>query len=308
MTNHPKIYDILGGLSGLSVLYDEPVSRHASLRVGGRADALVVTENEDQLIEVVRRLKENKIAFMPVGNLTNLIVRDRGYRGAILWMRGLESVRLLPDEPAGDHIEAQAGASLSRMVSLAAARDLTGIEFCTGIPGSVGGALWMNAGAYGSEIKDVVSTVTVIDGGGERKTLRRDDIPFCYRASNLPADVIILKAVFHLVLGEGAAIRGRMAEIMAWRHEKHPLQYPSAGSVFKNPPGLPAGKLIEDLGLKGMRRGDAQVSARHANFIVNKGRATAQDVIELIELIQEKAGKERGITLETEVVIVGENP
>ncbi|MFO7569947.1 MAG: UDP-N-acetylmuramate dehydrogenase [Smithellaceae bacterium] len=308
MTQHQRYDDIFGDLDGVKVLYDEPMSRHASLRLGGRADALVITEHEAQLLTIVRRLKKSGIAFMPVGNLTNLIVRDGGYRGVILWMRGLEDVHML-SEPAGVHcIEAQAGASLSRVVSLAAARELTGFEFCAGIPGSVGGALWMNAGAYGSEIKDVLVSMTVIDGQGEMKVLRREDISFGYRVSNLPADVIILKAVFQLVPGDGASIRGRIAEIIAWRHEKHPLRYPSAGSVFKNPPGLPAGRLIEDLGLKGMRRGDAQVSTLHANFIVNKGRATADDVLALIHLIQDKAEKEKGIVLDTEVIIVGENP
>jgi len=164
----------------------------------------------------------------------------------------------------------------------------------------------MNAGAYGTEIKDVVSEVTVMDGEGKKKNLRRDAIAFAYRQSNLPADAVICGARFILQKGNRVQIKERMAEIMKWRQEKHPLQYPNAGSVFKNLPGLPAGKLIEEMGLKGLRRGDAQVSALHANFIVNKGRATAADVLALIELIQDKARKEKGIELETEIVIVGE--
>jgi UDP-N-acetylmuramate dehydrogenase len=245
---------------------------------------------------------------MPVGNLTNIIVRDGGYRGVMLWMHGLAEVACEAAEGGQCFIRAQAGAGLSRVVGLAAAEELTGLEFCTGIPGSVGGAVWMNAGAYGSEIKDVVSSVSVIDGRGEKKSLRREEIAFAYRRSNLPQDIIVCGACFALKKGIEAQIRERMAQIMKWRQEKHPLQYPSAGSVFKNLPGLPAGKLIEDLGLKGMRRGDAQVSKQHANFIVNKGRGTAQDVLTLISLIQEKARKEKGVELETEVMIIGEDP
>jgi UDP-N-acetylmuramate dehydrogenase len=283
------------------------MSHHASLKLGGRADALVMTENEDQLGEVVRRLRGKNIPFLPVGNLTNILVRDGGYRGVMLWMRGLDQLSciLLADDRYG--IDAQAGVSLAKVVALAAAEELTGLEFCAGIPGSVGGAVWMNAGAYGTEIKDVVSEVTVLDGEGKKKNLQRDEIAFAYRQSNLPADAIICGARFILSKGNGAQIKGRMAEIMKLRQEKHPLQYPNAGSVFKNLPGLPAGKLIEEMGLKGLRHGDAQVSNQHANFIVNKGRATASDVLALIGLIRERAGKEKGIELETEIVIVGEN-
>ena len=165
----------------------------------------------------------------------------------------------------------------------------------------------MNAGAYGTEIKDVVSTVSVIDGRGNKKVLQRDEIVFTYRQSNLPADVIICGARFNLQKGNGAQIKERMAEIMKWRQEKHPLKYPNAGSVFKNLPGMPAGKLIEELGLKGVRRGDVQVSKMHANFIVNKGQGTASDMITLITFIQEKVKKEKNVKLETEIVIIGES-
>ncbi|MBP1710687.1 MAG: UDP-N-acetylenolpyruvoylglucosamine reductase [Deltaproteobacteria bacterium] len=300
------IQDALAGMDIGKIWYDESMSRHASLKLGGRVDALVIVESEDQLREVIQRLKAGNIPFMPVGNLTNIIVRDGGYRGVMLWMRGLDQAACEPADGGQYYIYAQAGVGLARVVGLAAAEELTGLEFCTGIPGSVGGAVWMNAGAYGTEIKDVISSVTVVDGRGEKKILRREKIAFAYRRSNLPVDVIVCKACFILKKGNEAQIRERMAQIMKWRQEKHPLQYPSAGSVFKNLPGLPAGKLIEELGLKGMRRGDAQVSKQHANFIINKGRGTAQDVLTLITLIQEKARKERGVELETEVMIIGE--
>lgn len=307
MTDCQAIHDALDGLNVGKIWYDEPMSRHASLKLGGKVDALVMTENEDQLREVVQGLMAKNIPFLPVGNLTNILVRDGGYRGVMLWMRGLDNVNCAPQAEDKYGIDAQAGVTLAKVVALAATEELTGLEFCTGIPGSVGGAVWMNAGAYGTEIKDVVSTVSALDGQGNKKVLRREEIAFAYRKSNLPADVIICGARFVLQKGDGVQIRERMAEIMKLRQEKHPLQYPNAGSVFKNLPGMPAGKLIEELGLKGVRRGDVQVSKKHANFIVNKGQGTASDMITLITFIQEKVEKEKGIKLETEIVIIGEN-
>lgn len=307
MTVCRAIQDALDDLNVGKIWYEEPISRHASLKLGGPVDALVMTENEDQLREVVCRLTEKNIPFLPVGNLTNILVRDGGYRGVMLWMRGLDQAICASREDGEYFIDAQAGAALAKVVSLAAAEELTGLEFCTGIPGSVGGAVRMNAGAYGTEIKDVVSTVSVIDGRGNKKVLQRDEIVFTYRQSNLPADVIICGARFNLQKGNGAQIKERMAEIMKWRQEKHPLKYPNAGSVFKNLPGMPAGKLIEELGLKGVRRGDVQVSKMHANFIVNKGQGTASDMITLITFIQEKVKKEKNVKLETEIVIIGES-
>jgi len=307
MTHHQAIANVLGGMTTGKVWYDEPMSRHASLKLGGRVDALVMTESEDQLGSVVQRLRAENIPFLPVGNLTNILVRDGGYRGVLLWMRGLDQLNCAPREDGKYVIDAQAGVTLAKVVTLAAAEELTGMEFCAGIPGSVGGAVWMNAGAYGTEIKDVLSTVTLMDGEGKKNILGREEIAFGYRQSNLPAGAIICSARFFLQKGNGARIRERMTEIMKWRQEKHPLQYPNAGSVFKNLPGLPAGQLIEEMGLKGIRRGDAQVSKKHANFIVNKGRGTAADVLTLIALIQEKARKEKGVELETEIVVIGES-
>lgn len=307
MAGHQSVSDALKGVNAGKIWFDEPISLHASLKLGGNVDALVMTENEDQLKGVAQRLREKGIPFMPVGNLTNILVRDGGYRGVLLWMRGLDKLHC--DRQTDDQyiIDAQAGVSLARVVMLAAQEALTGLEFCAGIPGSVGGAVWMNAGAYGREIKDVISLVALIDGEGKKKTLQRGEITFTYRQSNLPADVIICGARFVLQKGNRDQIRARMTDIMRLRQQKHPLQYPNAGSVFKNLPGLPAAKLIEDLGLKGARRGDIQVSKKHANFIVNKGQGTAADMMTLITFIQDKARREKGVRLETEIVIVGED-
>ncbi|HQH03853.1 MAG TPA: UDP-N-acetylmuramate dehydrogenase [Smithellaceae bacterium] len=306
MTGHLKISAALQGANVGKVWFDEPISRHASLKLGGRVDALVMPESEVQLAELVRRLKENHLPFLPVGNLTNILVRDGGYRGALISLRGLDRAVCAPAENGRFRIEAQAGAALGRIVGLAADHELTGLEFCAGIPGSVGGAVWMNAGAFGSEIKDVLVFADLIDGEGKKKTLRREEIAFAYRKSNLPANVIICAACFSLSKGHPAQIRDRMAEIVKWRQEKHPLQYPSAGSVFKNLPGMPAGRLIEELGLKGRRLGDVQISKKHANFMINKGQGTASDMLKLIRLVQETVQKERGFFLETEIVVIGE--
>jgi UDP-N-acetylmuramate dehydrogenase len=305
MAGKKKIQEILGG--GGKIFYDEPMSRHTSLRVGGNADALVAIESEDQLAQMVQRLKKAKINYLPVGNLTNIIVRDGGYRGAILLMSGLKEINCRKTPEGGHFILAQAGAALAKVVAVSVINQLTGLEFCAGIPGSMGGAVWMNAGAFGREMKDVVTEVSFLDRGGQKKTRKREEIIFGYRRSVWPEETIILAVQLTLEKGEGEQIRHRISEIIQMRQEKHPLEYPSAGSIFKNSPGLPAGRLIEEMGLKGKLCGDAEVSPRHANFIVNKGKATAADILALIGFIQDKARKEKGIDLETEVIVVGEN-
>jgi len=302
-----KIADVLEDIPRTKVLYDEPMSNYTSLRVGGKADALVVINSEEQLSKIVNRLKNENIDFFPAGNLTNIIIRDGGYRGVILLMKGLKKVVCQRFSDGRQVIFAEAGASLDSVISLALAEELTGMEFCAGIPGSVGGAVRMNAGAYGKEMKDVLEKIYLLDVDGTKKDLHRQDISFGYRKINLPLQTIILAAKFRVEKGETKSIKNRMKEIMQWRREKHPLEYPSAGSVFKNIPGQPAGKIIEELGIKGKSCGDAQISPKHANFIVNKGKAKAADVLKLIAFVQEKVKKEKNINLETEVVIIGED-
>ena len=307
MARKNEIRGVLENINVGEILYDEKMSRHTSLNVGGNADALVFVENEDQLIAVIRRIREKKIKYFPAGNLTNIIIREGGYRGAILLMTGMKEITCEYTPCNGYLISAQAGAALAKVVSRSAMEELTGLEFCAGIPGSVGGAIWMNAGAYGKEMKDVIKEVYVLDAASDRRTMSREEISFSYRKANFPDDTIILGAQFKLEKGERSKIKGKINEIMQWRQEKHPLEYPSAGSIFKNLPEQPAGKLIEEMGLKGMTAGGAQISPKHANFIVNKGNATAADILMLIELVQLRAQKEKGVSLETEVVIIGEN-
>ena len=306
MAARKKLQKVLGDVEG-KIFYDEPMSHHTSLKVGGNADALAVIESEEQLEQIIGKLKAAKINYLPVGNLTNIIVRDGGYRGAILLMSGLKEINYQQMPDGGHNICAQAGAALAKVVEMSAAHELTGLEFCAGIPGSVGGAVWMNAGAFGKEIKDVVTEVSLLDAFGQKRTMKREEISFSYRKTVLPGGTIILNARLKLEKGKREQIQEKISEIVQARREKHPLEYPSAGSVFKNMPGLPAGRLIEEIGLKGKSCKDAEVSPQHANFIVNKGRATATDVLKLIGLIQEKAKKEKGVNLETEVIVIGEN-
>lgn len=307
MAGKNEIKEALRNVIAEKILYDEPMSHHTSLNVGGNAGALVFIKSEDQLVEVVRRLREKKINFFPAGNLTNIIVRDGGYRGAILLMTGMKEIRYETTPESGDLIFADAGAALAKVVSRSVSEGLTGLEFCAGIPGSVGGAVWMNAGAYGKEIKDVIKAVFLLDDEGGKKIMNREEISFGYRKTEFPPDTIILGAQFKMKKGERAKIKKKISEILQWRQEKHPLEFPNAGSIFKNLPGQAAGKLIEEMGMKGMKIGDAQISPKHANFIVNRGKAKASDVLELIALIQAKAEKEKGVSLEPEVVIVGED-
>ncbi|MEN6622442.1 MAG: UDP-N-acetylmuramate dehydrogenase [Smithella sp.] len=306
MSVNNKIAELLDASCG-KIAYNEPMSQHTSLKVGGNADALVLIESEDQLARIIRKLKEARIDYMPVGNLTNIIVRDGGYRGAILLMSGLNKTDYIQTPDGGQFISAQAGARLSSLIGLAVFHELTGLEFCAGIPGSIGGAVRMNAGAYGKEIKDVVTEVTLLDFYGQKKTLLRDEIQFNYRRTILPEDAIILEARFKLEKGEREQIGKRIKEIIQMRQEKHPLSYPNAGSIFKNIPQMPAGRIIEESGLKGESCNDAEVSIKHANFIVNKGKASASDVLRLIDLIVDRVKKEKGIELETEVIVIGEN-
>ncbi len=306
MGGKKKITEVLDYTCG-KIFYDEPMSRHTSLKVGGNADALVIIESEDQLKLIVRKLKTAEINYLPAGNLTNIIVRDGGYRGAILLMSGLHEINYEQMPDGAHNICAQAGAALSSVVGLSAAHKLTGCEFCAGIPGSVGGAVWMNAGAFGVEVKDVVTDVALLNADSEKLILKREEIVFNYRRTVLPQETIILYARLKLEKGDRKKIQEKISEIMQTRREKHPLTYPNAGSIFKNLPGMPAGRIIEEIGLKGKFFGDAEVSQKHANFIVNKGKATATDVLALIGLIADKAKKEKGIDLETEVIVIGDN-
>jgi len=288
------------------VLFDECMDRHTSIGVGGRADALVFPESVAELGKLVAVMRAESIPVFFVGNGTNLIVRDEGFRGVIISTKGLRAVRIEARGEDRAAILAEAGASLAEVVAVAAREALTGMEFCAGIPGSVGGGIRMNAGAWGSELKDVIESVSLLNGEGNIQSCKRESLQFQYRSLALPEGSCVAGGVFVLARGSREAVEGRIRDILRTRTGKHPLEYRNAGSVFKNPKGMPAGKIIEEAGLKGARIGGAQVSEKHGNFIVNLGSATARDIIGLIELVQQKVLEAKGIALEPEVKIIGE--
>lgn len=288
------------------ILFDEPAGRHTSIGVGGGLDLLLFPEDQRELANVVGYLRRRRIPFLPVGNWTNLIVRDGGFRGALVSLARLRGLCLRDEGHKNVLLLAAAGSPLSELVSLAMREALTGMEFCAGIPGSVGGAIRMNAGAYGGEMKDIVESVNLLDASGEIHAALRDELPFAYRSLDLPMETIIIGATIRLRRGEAEKITGRIRDIIEMRKEKHPLEFRNAGSIFKNPRDCPAGKLIEEAGLKGIGIGDAQISEKHANFIVNRGHATATDILRLVALVQQRVLEKTGHLLETEVQIIGE--
>lgn len=297
-----KIEQIVPG----RIRWNEPMARHTSMGVGGAADLFIEPGSVDELKQAITCFVEYCVPFVPVGNCTNLIVRDGGYRGGVVSLRGLVTVEVKRNGQGNGFIYGEAGVALSRLVELTARECFTGMEFCAGIPGSVGGGVRMNAGAYGSELKDVISEVCFINRNGVITEQRRSDLSFEYRNLIMDEGSIIVSAVFHLKEGNGDEIRQRIAEIISMRKKKHPLRYRNAGSVFKNPKPVPAGKIIDDLGLKGLRVGDAQISEQHGNFIVNLGNATSHDILQLIDVVTKKVGEETDVTLETEIRIIGD--
>ncbi len=303
-TLREKLRNMVSG----KVLFDEPMSRHTSIGVGGIADAVVWPERSEELSRIIHFLWQFQIPFIPIGNGTNLIVKDGGYKGTVISMLGLNSISLVERGPEQVLLHAGAGATLSEIVLLSEKRSLSGMEFCAGIPGSVGGAVKMNAGAWGNEIKDVVETVGLMIISGEILDSRKDDLKFAYRNLDISEGTIIVDASFLLARGVEEQIHARINEILGKRKNKHPLEYRNAGSIFKNPNGgIPAGRIIDELGLKGVQIGSAKISEKHGNFIVNLGNAKASDIIALIDMIKTKVNKERGIMLQTEVMIVGED-
>ncbi|HHY77788.1 MAG TPA: UDP-N-acetylmuramate dehydrogenase [Clostridiales bacterium] len=285
-----------------NVKFDEPMKNHISFKVGGKADIFFEPDNVRDFIEFIRYVKENNIPYIIMGNGTNMLVSDDGIRGAVIKLGD----KISSIEVIDDFIIAQCGAKLSEVAKIAAENSLTGFEFASGIPGSVGGAIAMNAGAYGKEMKDVVEEVEVLDSNLEYKVLKNKEMEFGYRKSAVEKhNYIILSAKIKLMKGNKSDIKALMQEYDERRRSKQPLDLPSAGSVFKRPEGYYAGKLIEEAGLRGKTIGGAQVSEKHCGFIVNKGNATAADVYDLIKYIQKTVYERFGVELETEVKLIG---
>ena len=292
--------EITTALPELQVLKDEPMSRHTTFRIGGPADYFVCPDRE-QIAAVLAVAKKCGMAITVIGNGSNLLVGDKGIRGLVVEI-GSAMNQIMVDK---NHITAGAGALL--VAAKAAAAELGGMEFAAGIPGSVGGAVTMNAGAYGGEMKDILRTVTVLTPEGELKTLDVSEMDLSYRHSCVPEQqYIVLEAEIELGYKPEEEIRAQMEELRNKRIEKQPLEYPSAGSTFKRPEGYFAGKLIMDAGLRGYRVGDAQVSEKHCGFVINRKNASAQEVRQLMQDVQDKVKAQFGVMLEPEVKMLGE--
>ncbi len=284
------------------VLRDEPLARHTSLKVGGPADLFVTPADRDDLQTLIDRLLAANIPYLVIGGGYDLLVRDGGFRGVVVFLRSLNRLEELP----GERIAAEAGTTNGTFVRFAEERCLTGIEFLIGIPGTVGGALAVNAGAHGEAVLDRVESITTLLEG--RVVVKdKGKLSFGYRHLALAPGEIVLAATFHLAPGSAAGIEERIEGFLAHRRTAQRVGYPNAGSFFKNPPGKQAWQLIDAAGLRGVRVGGAQVAEAHANFLVNRGGATARDFIEMARLIKTKVEEQSGILLEEEVRIVGED-
>ena len=282
---------------------NEPMQAHTSFRIGGPADILVLPTDIHQLEAVVIKARQEKIPLTVIGNGSNLLVKDQGIRGLVVKIGNtIKNIKCQEDK-----IIAEAGVSLAAVANKAAACSLTGLEFAVGIPGSIGGAVFMNAGAYDGEMSKVVTKVTVLTVNSEIKDLSREELDFCYRHSSIQDNgAIVISVEMQLAKGNVEEIHAKMDDFTSRRTTKQPLDVPNAGSMFRRPPGHYAGTLIEEAGLKGYTVGGAQVSTKHAGFVVNVGNATAADVLKLISDVQKKVYEYAGVQLEPEVRVLGE--
>ncbi len=275
-----------------------------SLRIGGRADILAYPLDEDDLGELLAYDGEKNLPYYVVGRCTNLLVKDGGVRGLLIDLsEGFSRI----DDSGPLEVVAEAGVPLRKVMDYCVNKDMAGLEFASGIPGTLGGAIAMNAGAYGSEMRDVVSKVDIMGEDGVVREVGKDSLNFTYRGSNLNEIGIVLRVYLKLCKGNKQELRERIKAYAKKRGSTQTVSYPNAGSIFKNPPEIPAGKLIEELGLKGCQVGGARISDVHGNYIVNVGKASARDVLALIALAQKKAMEERSIPLELEIKIIGED-
>ena len=287
------------------ILTDEPMSAHTTFRVGGPADAFVTVGNEEELTRLLAAARAKYLPCVIAGRGSNLLVRDGGIRGLVICLEGMNEIELTED---GTGIRAGSGATLAALASFARDHELAGLAFAGGIPGTVGGGLVMNAGAFGGELGDVTVSVRVMDADGSVRTLSREEMAFGYRTSIVKQrGGIITGAVFQLQKGSREEIAAAMEELAEKRRDKQPLNYPSAGSTWKRPEGYFAAKLIDEAGCRGMRVGDAQISEKHAGFLVNLGHATAADIQTLMRQVEQRVLEHSGVQLTPEVIALGED-
>ena len=294
---------IFAGCTAKELLLEEPMAKHTSFRIGGPADVLAQPGNEAELAELLKRAADHAMPVTLVGNGSNLLVRDKGIRGLVIKLSNIFSSITV----AGNVLTFGSGISLAMASKKAASLSLSGLEFAVGIPGTIGGAVYMNAGAYDGEMAKVVTSVQVMDRQGQSSQLKADELDFSYRHTALQnSGLIVTSVTVSLQPGEAESIKAKMDDFSQRRIAKQPLELPSAGSMFKRPVGYFAGTLIEQTGLKGYTVGGAQVSTKHAGFVVNVGGATAKDVLQLISDVQSKVFAAHGVRLEPEVLVLGE--
>ena len=294
---------IFAGCTAKELLLEEPMAKHTSFRIGGPADVLAQPGNEAELAELLKRAADHAVPVTLVGNGSNLLVRDKGIRGVVIKLSNLFSSITVE----GNVLTFGSGISLAMASKKAASLSLSGLEFAVGIPGTIGGAVYMNAGAYDGEMAKVVTSVQVMDRQGQSSQLKADELDFSYRHTALQnSGLIVTSVTVSLQPGEAESIKAKMDDFSQRRIAKQPLELPSAGSMFKRPVGYFAGTLIEQTGLKGYTVGGAQVSTKHAGFVVNVGGATAKDVLQLIRDVQDRVLAAQGVQLEPEVLVLGE--
>ena len=298
-----KIYDYAKSI-GCPSQRDVPMSKYTTFRIGGNASVMLTPTTDEQLASIIKKCKEDNIKPFIIGNGSNMLISDKGLDTVVINMcRTVPKIELVN----GDTVVCDAGATMSKVCNFALENGLTGLEFAFGIPGSAGGAAYMNAGAYGGEMKDVLVECRHIDSDGNFGSLKGEELGLAYRTSAYEHNgYIITTLVMKLSKGNKDEIRAKMQELLQRRKDKQPLEYPSAGSTFKRPEGYFAGALIEECGLKGYSVGGAQVSEKHAGFVINKGDASAKDVLDLIKYIQDKVLSEKGVMLEPEVRLIEE--
>ncbi len=299
-----KIFEYATGI-GCKAEREVPMSKYTTFRIGGNASVMLTPLNDSQLISVIKECKKENIKPFILGNGSNMLICDAGLKTVVINMcRPEPKIELVN----GDTIVCDAGINMSKVCNFALENELTGLEFAFGIPGSAGGAAYMNAGAYGGEMKDVLVECRHIDLDGNLGSLKGDELGLAYRTSAYERNgFIITTLIMKLKKGDKAEIKAKMQELLQRRKDKQPLEFPSAGSTFKRPVGYFAGGLIEECGLKGYSVGGAQVSEKHAGFIINKGGATAQDVLDLIKYVQDRVYEEKGVHLEPEVRLITVN-
>lgn len=300
-----KIYELLTNeIKQGIVKIDEPMKKHTNFKIGGNADVFVIAKNIEEIKCVIKFSKENNILLTILGNGSNVLVSDKGIRGIVLQV-GTKEIKIEKQKNA--LVEVEAGVMLGALAQVLLKQSISGFEFAAGIPGSIGGAIRMNAGAYGGEMKDIVKDVTVLNEKGEISVLTNEECEFSYRHSRFTdSKEIVIKVTLKLPLGNEAEIKAKMDEYDQSRREKQPLNLPSAGSTFKRGSDFITAKLIDECGLKGYTSGDAQVSTLHAGFVVNLGNATAQDVLNVVNHVKQVVLEKTGKQIELEVELLGE--